>query len=371
MAGSSRWLGNLLRWIVRRSVRLYYPSIEVSDGDRIPQEGPVLLAANHPNSLLDPVVVGIAARRPVRFLAKAPLFEVPVLGRMMKALGMVPAYRGCDDSTQVRRNIESLEAGANILAANEVLGIFPEGKTHDEPGIEQVRSGAARIAMQAAEAGTPAKIVPLALNYEDKTRFRSSVWVRVGEPIDAQAWLGKHGNDTRHAMRELTRELDRRLKDLAVHLEEPAWLAIEQDLEQLAPAPKELRAWPAGKVRQRKRVADAMNFFLAANRARAEGIGARIVRHRERAAAAGLRIDSPILNRQGLQLFGRMLWKPFWVLFWLPLALLGTLHHLVPFLVVRAIVPRIQTPGQTTVSLARLGLGLPVYAAWYAFMIWW
>lgn len=367
----NHWLGHLSRWVIRRCVRLYYPSIEISHGERIPQEGPVLLAANHPNSLMDPVVVGITAKRAVRFLAKAPLFDVPVLGRMMKALGMVPAYRGCDDPTQVRRNVESLEAGANILAANEVLGIFPEGKTHDEPGVERVRSGVARIAMQAAEAGTPVKIVPLALNYEDKTRFRSSVWVCVGEPIDAKEWLAKHGNDARHAMRELTRELDRRLKDLAVHLEEPEWQAIKEDLEQLAPAPVEVLAWPAGTVRQRKRVADAMNFFLAANRARAETIGARIVRHRERAAAVGLRLDSPILNMQGLRLFGRMLWKPFWILFWLPVALLGTLHHLVPFLAVRAVAPRMQTPGQTSVSLARLGLGLPVYAAWYAFMIWW
>lgn len=371
MAAPKQWFGNMLRWVIRRWVRLYYPALEVSNGERIPRDGPVLLAANHPNSLLDPVVVGISAKRPVRFLAKAPLFDVPVLGRLMKALGMVPAYRGCDDPKQVRRNVESLEAGANILAANEVLGIFPEGKTHDEPGVEQVRSGAARIAMQAAVAGTNVKIVPLAINYEDKTRFRSSVWVRVGEPVDAKAWLEKHGNEERHAMRELTKELDRRLKDLAVHLEEAQWATFVDDLERLAPAPRELTGWPAGKVRQRKRIADAMNFFLASNRPRAETIAGRIVRHREQTAAAGLQADSPILNLQKLRLFGRMLWEPLWVLFWLPAALLGTFHHLVPFLIVRAIAPRVQTPGQTTVGLARLGLGLPIYAAWYAFMIWW
>jgi 1-acyl-sn-glycerol-3-phosphate acyltransferase len=61
-----------------------------------------LICANHANSLFDPVLVGVAARRPVKFMAKAPLFDTPVLGPAMKALGMVPAFRGSDDARQVR-----------------------------------------------------------------------------------------------------------------------------------------------------------------------------------------------------------------------------------------------------------------------------
>jgi len=370
MAGLNCWLGGMLRRIIRGLVRLYYPRIEITHGERVPAKGPTLLLANHPNSLLDPVLVGITAKRPVRFLAKAPLFDVPVLGRLIKALGMVPAYRACDDPSQVKRNVEALTAGAEILAGDEVLGIFPEGRTHDEPGVDRVRSGAARIAMQAAEAGTPVQIVPLALNYEDKRRFRSSVWIRVGEPIDAKAWLQKHGGESRHAMRELTRELGRRMKDLAVHLEEKEWEPFLPDLEALAPAPPAVAAWLAGNVRQRKRIGDAMNFFLAANRSRAESIGSRIAKHKASAAAAGLRLASPSLNLQGWRLFLKMLWQPIWLLLWLPAAVLGTLHHIVPFTIVRTIAPRVQTPGETTVSLARLGLGIPIYAAWYALGVW-
>src|SRR5215211_3547377 len=117
-----------LRWIVRRLIRLYYPKIEVTGRDHIPRTGPVLLTANHANSLIDPAIVGIAAGRPVRFFAKAPLFETPVLGRLMRALGMLPAFRAQDDGAQVRRNLESLNVGAQALAAGDVVGIFPEGK---------------------------------------------------------------------------------------------------------------------------------------------------------------------------------------------------------------------------------------------------
>ncbi|MDC0936987.1 1-acyl-sn-glycerol-3-phosphate acyltransferase, partial [Pirellulales bacterium] len=80
-------LRNLARWLVQT----YYPNIEITDAELVPQSGPVLLCANHANSLVDPVMIGIAARRPVRFMAKAPLFEHPVLGPPMRALGMIPA----------------------------------------------------------------------------------------------------------------------------------------------------------------------------------------------------------------------------------------------------------------------------------------
>ena len=66
----------LVRWIVSR----YYPNVNIAGADRIPQTGPVLLCANHANSMIDPVLIGVAAHRPVRFMAKAPLFDTPLLG---------------------------------------------------------------------------------------------------------------------------------------------------------------------------------------------------------------------------------------------------------------------------------------------------
>ncbi|MCW8133752.1 MAG: 1-acyl-sn-glycerol-3-phosphate acyltransferase [Planctomycetota bacterium] len=372
MSRSGGVLGSVARGCVRSLVGLYYPKIEVANPERIPAQGPVLLAANHPNSVLDPVVIGIAARRPVRFLAKAPLFSVPVFGRVIRALGMLPAYRESDDPSQVGKNTETLGAGADLLVNGDALGIFPEGKTHDAPKVELVRSGAARIAMQAVEQGAKGlKIVPLGLNYEDKERFRSSVWVRVGEPIDATDWVQKHGGETRHAMRALTKELDRQLKDLAVHLNEPAWSHLLPDVETLMPPPAEAAAHPAAKVRQRKRIADAMNYFTAADRPRAERLAEDLSKHRETIARMGLEMRSPMLNLHGAALFARMLWEPFWLaLLFLP-ALLGTLHHLLPFLLVRLIAPKLQTPGRTTVSFARLGLSVPLYGLWYAVSWWW
>jgi 1-acyl-sn-glycerol-3-phosphate acyltransferase len=264
-------IGSAARWCVRRSLRFYYPRIEIEGGERLPATGAVLYVANHPNSLMDPALIGLVARRPVHFFAKAPLFEVPVFGALMSALGMVPAYRGQDDKAQVRRNLETLEVGAAYLKRGEAVGIFPEGKSHDREGIEQVRTGAARIAWQAVQGGATVTIVPLGLNYECKDRFRSAVWVRAGEPIDTGNWLRAHGGrsadgprpqqvgtaeetgsvgssdtlrrgtgrspgsleDERKAMRSLTAEIDLRLKQVVVHLNEERWQAFLNDLEVL------------------------------------------------------------------------------------------------------------------------------------------
>ena len=61
-------------------------------------------------------------------------------------------------------------------------------------------SGAARLAWSAAQAGTAVRIVPLGLNYERKERFRSSVWVRVGEPLDGANWFRTGGGEERKAI---------------------------------------------------------------------------------------------------------------------------------------------------------------------------
>ena len=172
-------LGSLARRTARRLVKIYYPQIELEGAEQIPDTGPVLLCGNHPNSLVDPIVIGIASGRPVRFMAKAPLFKTPVLGPIMYGLGMIPTYRGSDDSKQVRRNLESLDSSIQFLVEGHAVGIFPEGKSHDAVQVEMVRSGVSRIAVRAVEQGaSDLVVVPLGLNYGRKEQFRSSIWVQ-------------------------------------------------------------------------------------------------------------------------------------------------------------------------------------------------
>jgi 1-acyl-sn-glycerol-3-phosphate acyltransferase len=358
-------IGHLARWTVRRLIRLYYPKIEISGADHIPRKGPVLLVANHANSLIDPVIVGLAADRPVRFFAKAPLFDTPVLGRLMRALGMLPAFRAQDDGAQVRRNLESLNVGAQAMAQGAAVGIFPEGKSHDSLKMEQIRSGAARMAVVAVEQGAKElKLVPIGINYQRKQLFRSAIWVRVGRPITVARFLTQHGGE-RQAMRALTTEIEARLKRVVLHLSDPQFEPFLDELELLLPPPKRRHGHIAiSALRQRKRLADAMNHFLEHDRPRAEAVAESIREYRAHLTAAGLTSRSPVMRFRTWRLFLTLFIEALWLGYWFPAAIIGTVFHLVPFIITRALARKIQD-GPTTTALSRLGLGLPIYALWY------
>jgi len=367
MADQSSLFGTLLRRIIRRLVRFYYPVIRVTNAERLPREGATLYIANHANSLIDPVLIGITTNRPVRFMAKAPLFKGRVLGALLRSVGMIPAYRASDDKSSVRRNVESLSVAAECLASGLPMGIFPEGKSHDLTHVEQVKTGAARIAQQAVElaGGQPVWVVPLGINYEEKPRFRSRVWVAVGETLDATAWFAEHAGNEKQAMRQLTLALDDRLKAVVVHLDDARWEPLLDDLELLAPvyaSTDKVRA--VSRVQRRKNIAEAINYFESKDPQKAEEVTTLVAAHHEALDQAGLRINSPVFQHIGMALFWRMALKFWRVLFGVP-ALVGTLLHLIPFALVRLIAPRFEGIGRTTTSLYRILLGLPFYCAWY------
>src|SRR5688500_13547983 len=161
------WLLPLFSTISRVAAGIYFRLY--IDGSRVPAEGPVLLVANHPNSLLDPAMVAVAARRPVRFLAKYGLFDVPVIGWLVKGAGSIPVYRRQDDPARMEQNAEAFEAAYVALETGSAIGIFPEGTSHDEPSITQLRTGAARIALGAApRIGGAFPIIPIGLVFRRK-----------------------------------------------------------------------------------------------------------------------------------------------------------------------------------------------------------
>ncbi len=211
------WLLPLFPLVASISCRVFYRLH--TGGGRVPEIGPVLLTANHPNSLLDPFLVSVGAQRPVRFLAKAPLFSDPLIGWGVRAVGAIPVYRRMDDPSQTGRNEETFRAVHAALGRNSAVGIFPEGISHDHPALVPLKTGAARIALGAVPmTGGAFPIMPVGLVFEAKEVFRSAAYVVVGEPVrwDDLAGLGV---DDPAAVRELTRRIDEALHDVTVNLE--------------------------------------------------------------------------------------------------------------------------------------------------------
>ncbi len=142
------WLLPVFSRVSRLALRTFY-RLEVAGG-RVPPAGPVLLVANHPNSLLDPAMVVAVAGRPVRFLAKAPLFGDAQVGWLVRGAGAIPVYRASDDPSKMGANQDAFRAAHASLAEGDAVGIFPEGTSHSEPSLVPLKTGAARIALGAA-----------------------------------------------------------------------------------------------------------------------------------------------------------------------------------------------------------------------------
>jgi 1-acyl-sn-glycerol-3-phosphate acyltransferase len=173
----------------------------------IPDGGPVLLVANHPNALIDPVVVTGAVRRPVRWLGKSTLVFHPLIGWLFRAAGTIPVYRRQDDATQVGRNAEAFTAAVDALRGGSVVALFPEGISHDAPALAPMKTGAARLALQAAASlGNTIPIIPVGVIYRDASTFRSPAGVVIGQPIPWEDLTGR-GPDDREAVNLLTERI--------------------------------------------------------------------------------------------------------------------------------------------------------------------
>jgi 1-acyl-sn-glycerol-3-phosphate acyltransferase len=191
-------LETLVRSLAESLVRLYYPARAVENAQRLPSGGPVVFVLNHPNGLLDPLVLRVAVGRPVRFLAKSTLFGNPLARLAMRAFGSVPVYRAQDAAIaggdRNAANEATFARCRALLAEGEALALFPEGTSHSDPQLRPFKSGAARIALSAERehrqrTGQPLglRVVPVGLAYEDKATFRSRVLLVVGEPLLAEA----------------------------------------------------------------------------------------------------------------------------------------------------------------------------------------
>lgn len=183
--------GNAVR-LVRFLVGLFFRRVEVSGLEHVPTSGGGILIAWHPNGLVDPALIISCFPRRVVFGARHGLFRWPIIGRLMKALGTVPIFRAsdskdADDETRRKANRESLDALARAVCAGGFAALFPEGVSHDDPFLQELKTGAARLFYRAKqlgeERGALPVIIPVGLHYNDKTSFRSDVLVEFHAPL--------------------------------------------------------------------------------------------------------------------------------------------------------------------------------------------
>ena len=172
-----------LRWLLGMAMRVFFRQVEVVGLEHVPATGPVIFAGNHPNSLIDPILIITSCGRRVRFAAKDTLFSTRIMRALLGALGAVPLRRKDDHAGGPLDNDAAFAAMFDALGAGDAIGIFPEGLSHDASRLARLKTGAARLALGAARRGAPVVVVPCGLTFIHPKRFRSRVLVQYGPPI--------------------------------------------------------------------------------------------------------------------------------------------------------------------------------------------
>ncbi len=201
--------------------RVFFRRIEVHGRDRMPN-GPVILIGNHPNSLLDPLLIAITIGKPLAFAAKAPLFKQPGIGWVVKTAGGVPIHRRMDHEGQKVDNSAAFATLDDVLERGEAVAIVPEGISNPGPELAPLKTGAARIALGAASRGVAPSVVPVGLTYWRKDRMRGRVLVHYGSPIPiappSSPPEGVNADEhLREEARALTSLFDGALRDVTVN----------------------------------------------------------------------------------------------------------------------------------------------------------
>ena len=182
--------------IVRRFYRfltnIWFREINIVDDENLPPEGGLLFITWHPSGLIDPMLMTAALPGKLTTIAKHTLFKIPLLGRVLKASGVVPVERPRDSNdkqaSRARNAIMLSEMSVQLAHGGRVL-IFPEGTTHAESGVKRIRSGAARILLharrEAQDKGLPEpQLVPIGLHYSESHTFRERAAVVIERVMD-------------------------------------------------------------------------------------------------------------------------------------------------------------------------------------------
>jgi glycerol-3-phosphate O-acyltransferase / dihydroxyacetone phosphate acyltransferase len=375
-AGQMRLYRILIRFL-KVVNELYFVDIRATGRDKVPATGPVILAANHPSSILDSIVLATQLKRPINYLARSGLFRFGPLAALFRRLGAVPIYRARETADADQRNLIVFEKVFELLERGGCVGIFPEGRNSPPTRIGPLRKGAARLAL-GAEARNNNRlglvVVPVGVNFENRGFLMSAVLLRFGAPIRVADYAELYRDEPESALSKLTDDIkqalsqqvltieDARLGQLvdelaAVFGDKPDWhfedaaggpdedekpqRFLKRWLWQMAAwyrrtTPESARAFER-RMHSRQHIRDVLVAAWQAQPRRVVALRNRLERYKDHLRQTELRealghaFDGPVrerLIRLKMTLYSVLV---------APIALFGLIHNLVPYLVARGL----------------------------------
>lgn len=209
----------LVRKLIKITLFFFFKKIVVTGEKNRLHQGPLIIAANHPNTMMDPLIIASIMKQQIGFLGNAGLFSNPVLASLLKYFNVIPVFRKKDIAKGEKPNNKySFSKCHDYLDKKGTILIFPEGSSYYELKLREIKTGTARIALSYESLqglDSNLKILPITLDYSDAIQFRSMVSVTIEEPISIQNYKKLYLEDEINSVLQLTetirKELDKNI----------------------------------------------------------------------------------------------------------------------------------------------------------------
>ena len=359
------WAVSTWKRFCRLVVRVSYRRFEVNGATDIPADAGLILCANHVNALVDAVVMQAATERLVRPLVRSGLFSNPVLRPLLHLIGAVPVYRRQDPGSNTARNADSFSRCYQLLAQDECLIIFPEGQSHSDPHLHDLKTGAARIALGAIQANGRAPVVlPVGLMFTRKGRPRGDVLVQFGRPVvlDVPAGLNAH-----EAVKLLTKRITQGLAGVTLNAD--SW----QDID-LASRVEKFFAFRHGRYRQKQlaqqframqRLLDGQRLLLEHEPDRVRALIRHLHMFERLRSCCGIGDYHLTLNYRPTLIALYMLRTLLVLLIGFPVALWGAVNSILPFQLTHTL-SRLIAKGKDQYDTTRILLGMLLFGLFWS-----
>ena len=220
-----RMIWHIIRFLMSFGMDTFYKRVGIKNVKYVKVKGPVIVAINHPNAFMDPVLFTYVAYPPkFYFLARGDVFKQGLASYFFEGLGIAPIFRIQDGGKDgLKKNDETYSRVFKLLSKNKKVIIFAEGLCIQERRLRPLKKGVPRMIFNAMEQinRQDLTVVPVGVNYSNPKKFRSNLFYNVGEPIKVADFMEEYKLQPARTMNAFLKVLEPKMKELIVHIDNP------------------------------------------------------------------------------------------------------------------------------------------------------
>ncbi|MBS1809044.1 MAG: 1-acyl-sn-glycerol-3-phosphate acyltransferase [Acidobacteria bacterium] len=342
--------------VISIALRLFFYRIQISNARIVPSQGPLIFVLNHPNGLIDPAMVFCALPRRVSFLAKSTLFDLPVIGWMLRVVEALPLYRRIDQNANLANNQLTFAACHELLQRGRCIALFPEGISHRAPSLQPIKTGAARIALGVLSVKAPDQtslqkllIIPAGLYYTSRTPFRGETLLQFGEPLEITSPETEPNGEPKHEqVHELTNRIAEALRTVTLNftdIEEQDAVAKAETIVSSGYRTLRFQRSLLEEFRTRTQLILGRRLKQLQMPERLQQLETRLQKHEQNLRALGLTPDLLQISKHSRRQLWGLAWRAGLLFLLFPFAWLGLMLHAPTYLICEVLAYFFRTHG--------------------------